>query len=917
MRGRGEMGRNIFTGIILCVLFGLYFAVPSKADEIGIVQEKTNIVAVVDSSTSMQASDPDWKIPESLQMLVDMCPDSNIRLSLIIYGTEAETAFRDMPLSAENREELKKKIYSVIVEEGRYSRGQTDTGAALKLAQEILEEQKDQKNMVLLFTDGAINTDKNGRTSEMSRQEVDSFAVFAQNNNIVVNTIGLFSAYNGKENVVRAEEELAILKSKTGGVYQRVEKAGDIPDFVISLLSKTLDIWRITMDNAIEMEIGGEQAWQYGFTIADNYTDDITFILPDPIFQIKQIFIENKTANTGSMPAQVWEGCEWVSTRRYNGEPGYHILRLQHRQDMDWVGEYKITIVTDSESPPAASMFFVYDIKLHVEMNHTEIGVLQPVEVEIYLTTGDGYRVDAAEFLKTLKISLNIVNLKNMGVEVRQNALGEEGGSQEDTVSEKLQLINDSFRFVFIPERASDYQIEVRVSNDYFVRDGKTMKVTVFDQLDIVSSILTASPHKNEPLEVQAFLWQKDTHSKIKDAEFYRLSGLFVHFTNLSTNVQEDIEMQVIEDGSGMLGSFIPVDAGEYEAYVYSESRRENVSRMGEKVTFIIEDRPITVKTSALKKSGLLRSYFRGYYTGRKLIWNADDFFADPDGDSYKIDEIVLSGNGVISEFGNTVYYKTDHPEMFQMELTASDYSGNKEIVVLNIRILSEFEVIGLTVFLIVLSVFSLLSVIYLVCAWLMSKGEMKGMVLMEVALNGREVVNVGYNAKENPQLYPTARIGSYFIPLVNPVGIESPEYLLKEPLTLVSRIKPRVIQIRRLLRIFAECYAASGFGKDAVYDYMDACAQDIFNISELCGQNNGQLMRLRNIRKYPDSEHAFITDHKLRGLRSCTIHLPVHESTRNEAFVRSGSPYSVCGLRITLHFYPDNDRKSKIKAGK
>lgn len=64
----------------------------------------TNIVAVVDCSTSMQSSDSDWKIPESLDMLVDMCDDEQVRLSLIVYGTSAETAFRDFPLSAENHE---------------------------------------------------------------------------------------------------------------------------------------------------------------------------------------------------------------------------------------------------------------------------------------------------------------------------------------------------------------------------------------------------------------------------------------------------------------------------------------------------------------------------------------------------------------------------------------------------------------------------------------------------------------------------------------------------------------------------------------------------------------------------------------------------------------------------------------------
>ena len=43
--------------------------------------------------------------------------------------------------------------------------------------------------MVLLFTDGAIRATRNGRTNEISEQEVDAFAAFAQNNGVVVNTL--------------------------------------------------------------------------------------------------------------------------------------------------------------------------------------------------------------------------------------------------------------------------------------------------------------------------------------------------------------------------------------------------------------------------------------------------------------------------------------------------------------------------------------------------------------------------------------------------------------------------------------------------------------------------------------------------------------------------------------------------------
>lgn len=243
---------------MLCIPFNAY-AQTWEAES-----TSTNIVAVVDCSTSMQSSDSDWKIPESLDMLVDMCDDEQVRLSLIVYGTSAETAFRDFPLSAENHEMVKKQIHQALMVRG-YNLGQTDTGAALGLAQQILEQQAGQNNMVLLFTDGAIRATRNGRTNEISEQEVDAFAAFAQNNGVVVNTLGLFNKQADAADVETAEEELSILRSKTGGMYQRVDDPADIPDFVIQLLAGLLDVKTLDLSSPTETTVDGKHAWQYDF----------------------------------------------------------------------------------------------------------------------------------------------------------------------------------------------------------------------------------------------------------------------------------------------------------------------------------------------------------------------------------------------------------------------------------------------------------------------------------------------------------------------------------------------------------------------------------------------------------------------------------------------------------------------------
>lgn len=322
---------------MLCIPFNAY-AQTWEAES-----TSTNIVAVVDCSTSMQSSDSDWKIPESLDMLVDMCDDEQVRLSLIVYGTSAETAFRDFPLSAENHEMVKKQIHQALMVRG-YNLGQTDTGAALGLAQQILEQQAGQNNMVLLFTDGAIRATRNGRTNEISEQEVDAFAAFAQNNGVVVNTLGLFNKQADAADVETAEEELSILRSKTGGMYQRVDDPADIPDFVIQLLAGLLDVKTLDLSSPTETTVDGKHAWQYDFSISDQYIKDLTVVWPAPVSVIQDILISGPATDGTAVSLNNWTDGEWVSTTRYNAKPGYQVIRID--TDGQKKGDYSVFFVT-------------------------------------------------------------------------------------------------------------------------------------------------------------------------------------------------------------------------------------------------------------------------------------------------------------------------------------------------------------------------------------------------------------------------------------------------------------------------------------------------------------------------------------------------------------------------------------------
>lgn len=889
---------------VMCIPFNAY------AQTWNAESTSTNIVAVVDCSTSMQSSDSDWKIPESLDMLVDMCDDEQIRLSLIIYGTSAETAFRDFPLSAENHEMVKKQIHAALMTKG-YNLGQTDTGAALGLAQQILEQQAGQNNMVLLFTDGAIRATRNGRTNEISEQEVDAFAAFAQNNGVVVNTLGLFNERANAADVEKAEEELSILRSKTGGMYQRVNNPADIPDFVIQLLAGLLDVKTLDLDEPVETTVDGKHAWQYDFSISDQYIKDLTVVWPSPKNAVQDIRISGPATNGGMVSLNDWVDGEWISTTRYNATPGYQVIRIN--TDRQRLGDYSVYFVTDESAPVVAEGFYLYDVNLNVEIGTEEVGVMQSLPIDVYLTDSQGYRIDDAEFLKSLKVEIEIVNQKNMGVELDESATASEILSDQDCYTEELKLYNDSFRLDFVPERATDYRLTLHVSNDYFSRTSTTQKLTVHDQLDVVSSIVTATPRKNGPVEVRAYLIQQDNHDKVVGEEFYRLSGMYVEFTNQDTDAVQTVEMQALPDGNGMTASYTPTDEGEYTAVVMMKSRRENVTRSGEELVFSIQDRPVTRRFGVKENqtSGMLDGLFKHYWAGSAIHLEGNQFFYDPDGDSYRLEADLTRGDGEYTLFDNVFSYAASKKQTTEVTLTARDYSGNTAVTTIKIRILSLVEVILLTALLVLLAVLLLATLVWLIRWRITSSRKLKGVVRMDVSLNGERLGD----AFDKP--LNELQIGRFYIPLENPQV---------EKLVDTERLRPRTdlihgtfldekISFGSMLCAYAEHYRAARGGKDEIYKYLHSCGTAPDNASGIVGQKKGLLFGVRGVSNKPSKEKAFMDGQNYNGRETCVVYFPT-DSTSNELLAgKLGT--QIGGVKVMLRYYPAKEQPTARKIGK
>jgi len=904
----GRVDRKIrrFALFILVVISAVVCVVSAQAATGWRTQEqKTNIVAVVDCSSSMQSSDSDWKVPESLMMLADMVDDDNINLSLIVYGTQPEVAFRDIPLGDENHTLIQEQITAALMKLG-YNRGQTDTGAALSLARELLEEQSGEDNMVLLFTDGAVKADCDGRTDSISRQEIDSFAVWAQDNGAVVNTLGLFNAAAAEQAVEQAEQELSILKSKTGGVYQRVNDPADIPYFVRSILAAQLDCQDLALGTPKEVSTqDGQHGWMYTLTIPDRYVDDVTLVLPSPDSAIQDILIKGAATDEKTVSADALTEATWYSYTRYNRRPGYSILRLNRRSADQWQGSYEITLVTAQTQSPAASGFYRYDVQIHVELGSDNFQVMQQLPVQVYLTDEDGYRIDDLEYLQNMTVEMVIVNLESSSAVLREEGQGADYipaeeqeqsdsdlfaklGKQNET--QMMDLKSDCFRTVFQPQYVSQYQLTVQVFNDSFSRTVTTKPLTVTDSLQVVSSLMNSRPRKNQPLEVRAYLQQKEDFTKVVGTEYYRLAGASAVFYNQNTGMSETVPMEELEDGNGLSAIFVPTDAGEYTAYVVMDSHQESVQRMGETMAFTIEDHPVTLQKSWFGRSpssDLMESYFRGYYSGRVITLYGDKIFRDEDGDAFRMDAEILEGLAEEALFDNRYEIVPHGRQTLQLGLSAMDYSGNSAQTTVSIRVLSIFEVIALSGMLIVLVAAVLALLLGLMQCAHQKKNAMRGVLQVEISLNGAEINACRSGSRDGVEGKELA-LGRFLLELDNRayVNCEEQERLLKETRLLKKAISARTqrgtanalayrVELSHIISCFSRCYCnalgrADGVNEYLLYAATQAGAQKI----SLQGQKN--VFRLKNVRRRRNSEVAFVSNARLDRLTQCAISLPI-----------------------------------------
>ncbi len=913
---RNQRHRCFWKAAVWVCLIALFFTINDvpqvSSANLPVQKEMTNIVAVVDCSSSMEKSDSKWQVPEALNLLIDMCPDDqDIRFSLVVYGTESYIAVRDMPLTQKGKETIRSDIYDYIYGVG-YKRGNTDTGAALMQAYDLLKGREEQNNRVLLFTDGMIQAQYNGRTTEISRSEVENFVAFAQENHVVVDVFGLFN-HVSKEEAATAENELKRLSIQSSGQYEQITDMSVLPDRMQTILSQALDVRTNSLSEGKAVTYSGSKkkysGWEYEFEITSSLQKDDTFVAPNPGSEVTAALLQSPSGELYEAPSSIHTvtdekalpGSSRVSFTRFTDEPGYCVVHMDRSGAPEWEGKWKLILLTDAKSVPVVNSYYLYDVEIHVEVSSTESSVMAPITVETYLTTSDGLRVDDLEFIRSLDATVSVINGTS------QKAQELETTEETAEKSETPELVNDSFVYQFTPQFVASYYFSVTLENDTLTRTAVTDSVQVQDDLVTVCNVRPSTIYKREPFTISGYLIQRSDGSRVPgDGDYYSYCDAYALITKTDEEppVTQQVRLKALEDGSGFSSSCQLDEAGEYEVVIYTDSSQESLTqeqleaRVEEGVStasFTIEDRPLQLSQGGFGK------FFS--IAGQAKHIDLSQYFYDPDDDLYFLSCTDGSGETLDVDMNGILEYVGKQSGNQTLRVTATSYSSGETVETeVEVMVLEIWQVILLLLGILLVTL-ALLAVIIFSLLYLYQRGTaLRGLVKVGVTLNEWSSAHDA----QRPQEQPRMRLGEFYFSMKDPDSITE-ERLDQRP-KLLEMIHARRYNVSRLLLRFQQAYSGAGFQYDPSNDLL----KRLLESEDMCTRM-GQMVGLRGGKGFKMQKNRHDSGTTIDGngqKKSICMEL---DSRFTGNFVKNISrdiTYDIKNLCITIEYLPENGKK-------
>ena len=161
------------------------------AGAVGATTGEVDVVFLVDSSLSMKTNDPESMRTEAIDLFSDLCTLGSTKIGFVLFGSEIN--YSQEPIAIDTDAD-RAKIKETTAALGNYVKGATDTGRAALYAVDMLTSDAYTGNgkFIIFLSDGKTYTGQNkeGRTDEDSKADLNSAIIKARNSGIPIYTIG-------------------------------------------------------------------------------------------------------------------------------------------------------------------------------------------------------------------------------------------------------------------------------------------------------------------------------------------------------------------------------------------------------------------------------------------------------------------------------------------------------------------------------------------------------------------------------------------------------------------------------------------------------------------------------------------------------------------------------------------------------
>lgn len=447
--------KKTFSSLLMLILVISFISVTCFKTNVYATEESTktaknlDVVLVMDKSSSMKKSDPQKTSIEAAKMFIDMLKKSGANVSIVEFSDTSESKGMVEVQDDASKKELKDTLSGI-----KFVGSATDTGDALLKAVDILKDNGNQENKkaIILFSDGKTAINRDGRTVEDSKKDIEKSIEKCNESNLSIYSVGLINGNDSQSDIAEFEKQMKNIANSTNGKYIRADNVNDLPKFFSELLQtldgiKGEDLGSITAN-------GDYQTVNFDITNSNVLEANIVVLHDKEVKDVKLINPDGKEVDLSSD--------DFV----YTNSSKYTLIKMLKPEKGEW--EMKVKGVSGDKIN--ISLVYNYDLELVSSVSKNSAAKGDKVNINAYFNY-ENNKLEDKDFYGSIEAKAIIRDSKNKETEVKLNF-------QEDGYVGEVAL-----------EEYGDYYVTVHTSGQGIDKYSDEMKITCTNQAPVISNL--------------------------------------------------------------------------------------------------------------------------------------------------------------------------------------------------------------------------------------------------------------------------------------------------------------------------------------------------------------------------------------------------------------------------------------------